>query len=187
MRNRGNYAVIKYFCISNGDGLCTAIYLSGCDFHCKGCFNFEIWNHKCGELLTDDVIDGVLDSIKPPYINHLSILGGEPLDDINKHSTYELVYAFRQRYPNTIRGESLDHPKKKLWLWSGYKFEILKERAKTDGIINYILNNVDILVDGQFEEDKKDLNLKYAGSTNQRPIMCKQSIKENKLILYKHD
>lgn len=168
------YAKIKYFCTSNGDGIGTSIYLSGCNFHCKGCFNSSIWDHKVGKPFTDDVIKKVVDSLNNQHINHLSILGGEPLDDINKVSVYKLIHSVK----NNLKDD------KKIWIWSGYNFEILLERSKYDAYIDYILHHCDVLTDGQFEIDKKDLSLKYSGSTNQRTIDVQKSLKKGSIILY---
>lgn len=172
---KGNYANIKYFCISNGDGIGTSVFLSGCYFQCRGCQNKSIWNHKCGAELTDKKIDEIVDSLDNKHINHLSILGGEPLDDVNKYSTYRIIRKYKsKKYSN----------EKKLWIWSGYTWEILKERSLNDSIIEYIINNSDFIVDGKFEEDKKNLDLKYYGSSNQRVIDVKKSLREGNVVTY---
>lgn len=152
----GKYSVIKNFCTSNGPGVRTAIYLSGCALHCKGCFNYEIWDFKSGEELTPDVINEITDSIKPDYIQGLSILGGEPLDARNQESVYNLLKAFRKEFGNT----------KDVWLWTGYTINDIPKTEYT----KYILKNVDVIVDGPFILELQDIALQYCGSSNQRVL-----------------
>lgn len=168
----GNYSNIKYYCISNGDGIGTSVYLSGCHFHCKGCQNSSIWGYNSGSELTYQVIRKIMASLSNEHINHLSILGGEPLDKANLFSSYELVTLTRFYYGN----------KKKIWLWTGYTLEELEKMANDNELLYYILNNIDYLVDGRYEEDNRDLKRKYSGSTNQRAIDMKKTIKENRIV-----
>lgn len=151
----GKYSVIKKFCTSNGPGVRTAIYLSGCTLHCKGCFNYEIWDFNSGEELTTDVENEIIESIQPDYIQGLSILGGEPLDELNQKSVYDLLKQFKKKLKN-----------KDVWLWTGYRLESIPHTEYTD----YILKNVDVIVDGPFELEKQDIMMQYAGSSNQRVL-----------------
>lgn len=150
-----NYTVIKYFNTANGDGVRTAVFVSGCTLRCKGCFNKEAWSFNSGKMLTDEIInEEILDSIDYPYIDGLSILGGEPMEEDNIDGVYRLLSKFRERFGTT----------KNVWMWSGHTIEELQKSMKR----NAILNMVDYLVDGRFEEDKQDLKLRFRGSTNQR-------------------
>lgn len=174
MEKLGNYANVKYYCISNGDGIGVSIYLSGCHFHCKGCQNSSIWNYDAGNELTYDVIVSIIKHMASnKHVNHLSILGGEPLDKKNLFSTYELVRLTRLHL----------HNEKKIWLWTGYTMEQLWQMAKENDYINYIINNVDYLVDGQYQDENRDIRRKYSGSTNQRAIDMKKTIKNGEITV----
>lgn len=174
MEKLGNYANVKYYCISNGDGIGVSIYLSGCHFHCKGCQNSSIWNYDAGNELTYEVIVNIIKHMASnEHVNHLSILGGEPLDKKNLFSTYELVRLTRFHL----------HNEKKIWLWTGYTIEQLWQMAKEDDYIYYIINNVDYLVDGQYQDESRDIRRKYSGSTNQRAIDMKKTIKNGEITV----
>ena len=154
-------SVIKYFSTVNGDGFRTAVFVSGCNLHCKGCFNYEAWDFNHGVKLIDNIIDKILTSIEPDYIKGLSILGGEPMDDKNIEGVTYLVKRFREKFGNS----------KTIWIWSGYTFE---ELVKQNDKLN-ILNNCDVLVDGPFKIDLYDAKLAFRGSSNQRIIDLKHS------------
>ena len=156
-----NISTIKYFSTVNGDGFRTAVFVSGCKLHCKGCFNYEAWDFNHGVKLIDEIIDKILKSIEPEYIRGLSILGGEPLDENNVEGVKHLINKFREKFGNT----------KTVWIWSGYTFEeLIKHKEKKD-----ILNNCDVLVDGPFKIDLYDAKLAFRGSSNQRIIDLKHS------------
>ena len=156
-----NISTIKYFSTVNGDGFRTAVFVSGCRLHCKGCFNYEAWDFNHGVKLIDEIIDKILESIEPDYIKGLSILGGEPLDDNNTEGVLYLVKRFRERFGNS----------KTIWLWSGYTFEeLIKHKEKKE-----ILDNCDILVDGPFNINLYNAKLAFRGSSNQRIIDLKNS------------
>ena len=160
------YNLIRKMDIADGPGLRVSIFLQGCDFHCKNCFNQETWTFDKGEEFTQETIDRVLELCENPHIRGLSILGGEPLHPRNIEGTIELSKQFKEHYPN-----------KDLWIWSGYLYE---------NIINKeILNYVDVLVDGQYKDELHDFRLKYCGSSNQRVIDVKKSLKNNKVYLLK--
>lgn len=161
-----HYNKIRKMDISNGPGVRVSIFLQGCTFNCKNCFNPETHDFNKGKEFTYDTIDKLLELSNKDYINGLSILGGEPLHEFNILGTIRLAKAYREKYPN-----------KTIWVWTGFLFE---------NIINKeIFNYIDVLVDGQFEEEHKDIRLKYCGSTNQRVIDVKQSVSQNKIVLYK--
>lgn len=160
------YNKIRKMDISNGPGVRVSIFVQGCSFNCKNCFNPETHDFNKGEEFTYDTINKLLELSDKEYINGLSILGGEPLHEFNILGTIKLAKAFKEKFPN-----------KTIWVWTGFLFE---------NVINKdIFKYIDILVDGRFEEEHKDIRLKYCGSTNQRVIDVKQSIEQNKIVLYK--
>jgi anaerobic ribonucleoside-triphosphate reductase activating protein len=156
-----NITNIKYFSTVNGTGVRTAVFVAGCNLHCDGCFNNGAWSFEAGKGLSLELINKILDSIEPEYISGLSILGGEPLDPKNQSGVTKLIEKFRARFGNT----------KTIWLWTGYEYENV---PLTEHIF-YILEHVDVIVDGPFIARKKDLKLPYRGSSNQRIIDAKQS------------
>lgn len=154
-----NYSNIKYFSTVNGKGVRTAIFVSGCRLHCKGCFNHEAWDFNHGNELTDDKIDEILESIEPQYISGLSILGGEPLDDKNAEGVLYLINKFRDKF---------GYYDKDIWLWTGYKLENnLNHEVKKE-----VMLKCDYIIDGAFESDKYNSDLMYRGSHNQRIYRC---------------
>ena len=160
------YNKIRKMDISNGPGVRVSIFFQGCDFHCKGCFNTETWDFNGGKEFNDEVINHILDLCNNEVISGLSILGGEPLNPKNIEGTTLLAKIFKEHYPN-----------KTIWLWSGYFFD---DYVKDKEIVNYI----DVLIDGQFKIELSSPLLKYKGSSNQRVIDVKKSLKKNKIVLY---
>lgn len=147
------YSKIKYFCTTNGAGFSTAVYVSGCDMnpHCKGCFNQIAWDFEHGEEFTEEVIDRVLESIEPEYINNLSILGGEPLSCRNLDGVEHLIERFSEKFVNT----------KTIWLWTGYYLNKMNDKQKR------IALKCDYVVDGPFDHELYHDKLRFKGSTNQ--------------------
>lgn len=162
------YNKIRKMDISNGEGVRVSLFVQGCSFHCKNCFNQETWDFNGGKEFTTAEIQKIIELANKDYIAGLSVLGGEPLHNNNVDEVFHIVATFKEKFPN-----------KDIWLWTGFKFE----DAIKDSKRKFILRNIDVLVDGQFEEDKKDLTLKWRGSSNQRVIDCKKSLDENKIIL----
>lgn len=162
------YNKIRIMDISNGEGVRVSLFVQGCNFHCKGCFNSETWDFNGGKEFTTAEIQKIIELANKDYIAGLSILGGEPLHNNNVDEVSHIVATFKEKFPN-----------KDIWLWTGFKFEDTIKDSKR----KFILRNIDVLIDGQFEEDKKDLTLKWRGSSNQRVIDCKKSLAENKVIL----
>ncbi len=158
------YNKIRKMDISNGTGVRVSIFFQGCSFHCKNCFNPETHDFQGGEEFTDETIKKVLELCKPDYIAGLSMLGGEPLHPINIEGATKLAKEFKKAYPN-----------KNLWVWSGFLFEQLKDKE--------IFKYIDILVDGQFVDEQKNLMLKFRGSANQRIIDVQQSLKTGKTVV----
>ena len=160
------YNKIRKMDISNGPGVRVSIFFQGCHFHCKGCFNTETWDFNGGKEFNQDVINHVVDLCKSDVISGLSILGGEPLHPDNIDGVTLLVKKMKKEYPN-----------KNIWLWSGYLYD---DYIKNQEIVNYL----DVIVDGKFKIELSNANLKYKGSSNQRVIDIKKSLKENKIILF---
>ena len=154
------YGNIKLYDTADGVGIRTALYVSGCTIHCKGCHNKETWNFKYGKKFTEETLKYLLDSVDNEYTTGLSILGGEPFD--NQDSILDIILKFRERFGNT----------KDIWIWSGYRHEDLLENGKKfkKDVTDIILNNIDYLVDGEFIEEKRNTTLKYRGSENQNII-----------------
>ena len=161
-----NYNKIRKMDISNGPGIRVSVFFQGCHFHCKGCFNPDTWDFNGGKEFNDDVINHILDLCDNEVISGLSILGGEPLNPKNINGSTKLAKLFKEKYPN-----------KTIWLWSGYLYD---EYIIDKEIINYL----DVIVDGQFKIDLFNSSLKYKGSSNQRVIDVKKTIKNKKIILY---
>ena len=158
------YNKIRKMDISNGPGIRVSIFMQGCSFHCKDCFNSETWDFKAGKEFNDEVINKVLDLASLPHIVGLSILGGEPMHPNNREGTIKLAKAFKKRYPN-----------KDIWVWSGYLFDELKD---IEG-----LSYIDTLVDGRFVLEKANPALKFRGSSNQRVIDVKKSLEAGNVVL----
>ena len=158
------YNKIRKMDISNGPGIRVSIFMQGCSFHCKDCFNSETWDFKAGKEFNDEVINKVLDLASLPHIVGLSILGGEPMHPNNREGTIKLAKAFKKRYLN-----------KDIWVWSGYLFDELKD---IEG-----LSYIDTLVDGRFVLEKANPTLKFRGSSNQRVIDVKKSLEAGNVVL----
>lgn len=170
-----NYANIKKYDIANGPGVRVSLFVSGCTHHCPGCFNPETWDFNFGEPFDSDVINEILEALEPSYIRGFSLLGGEPFEYKNQTGLLPLLKEIRNRFPN-----------KDIWCYTGYNFEtdILEDMAKKWPETNEMLSYIDILVDGEFIEAKKDLALRFRGSSNQRIIQVQESLKQNKVILW---
>ena len=158
------YNLIRKMDISNGPGLRVSVFMQGCEFHCKNCFNPETWDFEGGKDFNKETIDEVLELCNKDHIKGLSILGGEPMHPKNIEATTELAKAFKEKYPN-----------KNIWVWSGFKFD---EDLKDKEVMNYI----DVLVDGRYSDELHDPTLKWKGSSNQRVIDVQKSLKNNNII-----
>lgn len=144
-----NYCGLKKNDIANGDGVRVSLFVSGCRNHCKGCHNPEAWDFGYGQPFTKETEDEIIEALRPSWIQGLSVLGGEPCEVENETA----LLSFLQR----IRAEL---PEKNIWLYSGYTYEMLRN----DEILKY----VDVLVDGPFLPEQKDISLAFRGSRNQR-------------------
>ena len=143
-----NYAGLNTCDSTNGDGLRVSLFVSGCSLHCKGCFNKEAWDKNFGKEFTEETLNTIIEALRSPYIDGLSILGGDPLEPYNIPTVSHLVALVKKMLPE-----------KTIWLWTGRKYENIKDLA--------LLNYVDVLITDPFIERKK-CHGKYFGSSNQR-------------------
>lgn len=180
------YARIRKMDVSNGEGVGISLFVQGCHFHCKGCFNQETWDFNGGKEWTPEIEEQFIQLANKPYIKRISILGGEPLADENVRDVYNLIAQLKGRYPE-----------KKVWLYTGYEWEKIVEESHAIRVENgdYLSNLyrygaivfADIVVDGKFQLDKQDLyndNIVFAGSTNQRVIDSGASLSNGRIILH---
>lgn len=156
-----NYSKIEFADTQNGAGIRTTLFVSGCRLNCKGCFNKVAQDFRFGQEFTKEAVDELLTSIDNEYVKGLSLLGGECFDPKNIPTISSLVSQFRQCFGNT----------KDIWCWTGYTLEQLQERLCPS--TKYLLSEIDVLIDGPFVEELKDLSLKWRGSRNQRVIYLK--------------
>lgn len=176
------YALIREMDISNGTGIGISLFVQGCHFHCKGCFNPETWDFNGGKVWNKVIEEKFFDLASRPWVKRISFLGGEPLADENVETVYRLVRKLYETFPD-----------KKIWTYTGFCFEdILNDTpdeicGKDDEIKEYryrVVANADVLVDGRYEVDKKDLSLPFRGSTNQRLIDVQKSMENGTVVLY---
>ncbi|MFI3260979.1 MAG: anaerobic ribonucleoside-triphosphate reductase activating protein [bacterium] len=160
------YSVVRKMDISNGPGIRVSIFMQGCHFNCKNCFNKDTHDFSLGEEFNDDVINQILTLCEQKHIVGLSILGGEPLHPNNIEGSTKLAKEMREKFPN-----------KNIWVWTGFLFD---KDLKDKEILNYI----DVLVDGVYVDELHDFRLKWRGSSNQRVIDVKNSIKNKDIVLY---
>ena len=160
------YNKVRKMDISNGPGVRISIFLQGCEFHCKNCFNPETHDFEGGREFTDESIQKVIDLCGLEYIAGLSILGGEPMHPRNIEGTTKLAKAFKEKYPN-----------KTIWSWSGFLFD---RDLKDKEVMKYI----DVLVDGPYMDELHNPTLHWKGSSNQRVIDVQKSLATNSVVLF---
>lgn len=166
-----NIVKIKQYDTANGEGIRTSIFFSGCEFKCKGCFNSDIQDFNVGKPCGFDMYNKIKDSMNE-HIGGISVLGGEPLHSKNMEDVYTLCTLFKKDFPN-----------KTIWMWTGSTWEELMNRKGYELEITLaILKHVDVLVDGRFVEEQRDLTLKWRGSQNQKVIDVQESLRQNKVI-----
>lgn len=160
------YGNIKEFSIENGPGIRVSLFVSGCRNHCEGCFSPHTWNFEYGEPFTDETLNSLIRMLKPDYIQGISILGGEPMEPENQKELVRIVRAIRTACPG-----------KDIWIYSGFVFEELmgESRGRCE-CTDELLSMVDVLVDGRFEQAKRNLSLAFRGSENQRILDMRQSL-----------
>ena len=178
------YAQIRSMDISNGEGVGISLFVQGCDRHCFNCFNSETWDFNGGKEWTEEAKNKFMELIDRPYIRRISVLGGEPLAEQNLDEVLSLIKKIRTSFPD-----------KTIWLYTGYDFDLLNSKYNEYKYTPFaenadewltrweIISNVDVMVDGEYVDEQKDLTLKWRGSKNQHVINVKESIKNNKIIL----
>ena len=181
------YASIRSLDISNGEGVGVSLFVQGCPFHCKNCFNSETWDFNGGKEWTEKTKNKFMELIDRPYIKRVSFLGGECLADQNLDGVLDLIKEIR-----------ISYPEKTIWLYTGFQWSQIiakihqptfpDEKFEHDRNIHMkrqkIISNVDVLVDGEYIDEQRDLTKKWAGSSNQRVIDVQQSLTQNKVLLY---
>ena len=170
-----NYATIKNCDIANGPGVRVSLFVSGCTHRCPGCFNEVAWDFDYGQPFTEETITSLLEMLRPSYIRGLTLLGGEPFEPRNQAGVV-----------NLLRRIKAELPEKSIWAFSGYLFEkdMLSGRI---GDVSEYLSYLDVLVDGPFVQEKKNLSLRFRGSENQRIIDVKASLAAGQTILWDDD
>ena len=208
------FASMRALDISNGENVGVSLFVQGCDRtpHCYNCFNPDTWDFNSGKEWNEETKNKFLELIDRPYIKRVSILGGEPLAEQNLDGVLDLIEEIRKKYPisqntnlensyksrvsendnpNEIR---LSFPEKTIWLYTGYTWNQIMHPVVTDDLNPMrdemiqkrkdIIKNIDVLVDGEYIDEQRDVTLKWRGSSNQRVIDTKQSLAKNKIVLY---
>lgn len=166
-----NYHKIEKTSIANGEGIRVVLWVSGCSLHCKGCHNPETWSLCSGKPFDEDAKRELFEALDKPYIQGITFSGGHPFEKGNRSTIYCLVKEIKRKFPQ-----------KDIWLYTGYTWEEIFEKDIRE--IQRTLYWIDVLVDGKYIEEQKDITLKWRGSRNQRVIDVKQSLTENKIVLY---
>lgn len=170
-----NYAEIKKTDIANGEGVRVSLFVSGCRRHCKNCFNKVTWDFSYGKPFTQDVQNELLEALAPDYIAGLTLLGGDPMEPENQRALLPFVRRVREELPQ-----------KTIWCYTGYTYHdgaIEEEQANCE-VTRQFISLLDVLVDGRFVEELKDIRLVFRGSSNQRVIDIKRSIESGSVVLY---
>lgn len=170
-----NYATIKPRDIANGPGVRVCLFVSGCTHHCKNCFNQEAWDFDYGEPFTQETIDHIIDLMRPSFVKGITLLGGEPFEPENQPELVKLLRQIKRELPG-----------KSIWAFSGYLFDkdILAGRLGNPAITREFVSYLDVLVDGPFIEEKKNLGLRFRGSENQRLIDVPKSLAAGEIVLW---
>lgn len=171
-----NFGEIKKNDIANGEGVRTSLFVSGCHHHCKNCFNQPTWDFGYGELFTEETMADIFSSCEPDWVNGLSILGGEPFEPENQKVLLPFLIMFRERFPE-----------KDIWCYSGFTYEEITGKTESRAftpISMEMLSLIDVLVDGRYVEELKDISLVFRGSSNQRVIDVKKSLDKQEIVLY---
>ncbi|RKJ06403.1 anaerobic ribonucleoside-triphosphate reductase activating protein [bacterium D16-54] len=168
-----NYAVIKPTDVANGPGVRVSLFVSGCTHHCKSCFNAEAWDFSYGQKFTKETEEEILRLLSPEYIEGLTLLGGEPLEPVNQEGLLPLIKEVRARFPE-----------KTIWCFTGYDFEkdVLGNMFPSSSVTQELVPLFDVIVDGRFVEEKRNLRLKFRGSENQRILDVKRSLKKGEAV-----
>ena len=172
-----HYATIKWTDIANGEGVRISLFVSGCTHHCKNCFNSVAWDFSYGELFDENVQERIIEGLRSDYVAGLSLLGGEPLEPQNQEALYPFIKRVREKFPN-----------KTIWCYTGFVLDertgSLTNATKNTLYTQRLISLFDVLVDGPFVEELKDVRLKFRGSSNQRVIDVKKTLASNQVVLY---
>ena len=172
-----NYATIKKCDIANGEGVRVSLFVSGCTHHCKNCFNAVAWDFSYGEPFTAATEEEIFAELKKSYVNGLSLLGGEPFEPQNQRALLPFVRKVREKFP-----------KKTIWCYTGFVFDektgLLREKNKNTECTAELIRHMDVLVDGPFVEELKDISLVFRGSSNQRVIDVQKTLQRGEIVLY---
>lgn len=172
-----NYGNIKNCDIANGSGVRVTLFVSGCTHHCKGCFNSETWDFKYGKPFDKEVEDKLIRMLAPDFIDGLTLLGGEPFEPVNQRALLPFVRKVKELYPT-----------KNIWAFSGYLYEELTgDVPPACEATAELLSYVDVLVDGEFKEELKDIRLVFRGSSNQRVIDMNRTRAAGEIILWEEE
>lgn len=169
------YSEIKNCDIANGPGVRVTIFVSGCTHHCEGCFNELTWDFQYGKPFMVETISEILQYLAPDYITGLTLLGGEPLEYVNWQGLLPLLRAVKEQYP-----------KKDIWCYTGYLFDrdILEDFCGRWEEMEEFISYLDVIVDGEFMLEQKDISLRFRGSKNQRIILVQESLRTGKIVLW---
>lgn len=208
------YAQIRSIDISNGEGVGVSLFVQGCPFHCKNCFNSDTWDFNGGKEWTEETKNKFLELIDRPYIKRVSILGGEPLAEQNLDGVLDLIKEIREKYPispnaisqNALKSSVLDNdnskelrisfPEKNIWLYTGFKWEDIMyskmphpPKHTPEEFLHWnqrkeIISLCNVVIDGEYIDEQRDVTLKWRGSSNQRVIDTKKSLERGKIVLY---
>ncbi len=172
-----NYATIKWWDIANGEGVRVSLFVSGCTHRCKNCFNEVAWDFSYGEPFDEDVEKKILQALQDDYIAGLSLLGGEPLEPQNQEALYPFIKKVKELFP-----------RKSIWCYTGFvldeKTGDLTAKAKNTPYTQKLLSYIDVLVDGPYVEELKDIRLKFRGSSNQRVLDLPKTLAKKEVVLY---
>lgn len=170
------YGEIKNCDIANGEGVRVTLFVSGCTNHCKNCFQPQTWDFSYGQPFTEETEEHLLQLLAPSYINGLTLLGGEPFEPENQRDLLPLLQEVRRRYPD-----------KSIWCFTGFRLE---DELLQDGsyprceVTDDLLRCIDILVDGRFLREEKDISLQFRGSRNQRIIDLPRTLSSDRIVLW---
>ena len=168
------YASMRNLDISNGEKIGVSLFVQGCHFHCNNCFNSETWDFEGGYSWTEKSIKDFLNLVNRSYIKRVSILGGEPLTSRNVEEIFHLISTIRNLFPT-----------KTIWLYTGFTWEQIINPTNSDDILRKeIVSQCDVVVDGEYIDELRDITLKWRGSSNQRVIDVKKSIEKGEVILW---
>ena len=172
------YGAIKKRDIANGIGVRVVLFVSGCTHHCKGCFQPETWDFQYGQDYTAETENEIMEALRPDFIDGLTLLGGEPFEPSNQRGLFSLYRAIKERCPQ-----------KTIWVYTGYTLEqdLLQESRARIEITDEILSMIDVLVDGEFVLEKKNISLRFRGSENQRIINLPESLAAGETVLLSDD